>query len=48
MLNPGIYRQFDKKAFRSVNPVDPVSIFEIGAKMLAMSCYRRKLRKGGN
>lgn len=47
-----MYRQFDRKVFGSVNPLDPASIFETGAKMpfsmLAMSCYGRKLRKGGN
>lgn len=47
-----MYRQLDKKVFGSVNPLDPASIFETGAKMafsvLAISCYGRKLRKGGN
>lgn len=47
-----MYRQFDKKVFRSVNPLDPASILETGAKMafsvLSMLCYGRKLRNGGN
>ena len=49
---PASTDKFDKKAFRSLNPVDPVSILEIGAKtpflVLAMSYFGRKLRKGGN
>lgn len=47
-----MYRQFDKKVFGSVNPLDPASIFETGAKMafsmLAMSFYGKKLRNDGN